>query len=192
MATPRSCGSPASRERFATKATARATRSRQAQRSKSRRSARARSVWRHARSGSTRKGAVGGSQRNRAERRRLAGRSSWPAVMTIMQEPIARSGSVLPRRCHGPHSGTRAPPKVGAKTNDFRPKRMRSSGLEPPRAVKPTRPSTSYSRARCSRERPNRPSSALSRTRRTHMEARVLPRCCHGLGYSSTQGESLA
>ncbi len=29
-------------------------------------------------------------------------------------------------------------------------------------------------------ERPDRPNSAVSRTNRTHMEERVLPRCCHG------------
>ena len=56
---------------------------------------------------------------------------------------------------------------------------MRSSGLEPPRGKLPTRPSTSYTAARCFQQRPDRPSRALSRTHRTYMEQRVLPRRCH-------------
>jgi hypothetical protein len=57
--------------------------------------------------------------------------------------------------------------------------KMRPSGLEPPRGNLPTRPSTSYVPARCVRRRPKRPNGAGSRTHRTHLEQRVLPRCCH-------------
>jgi site-specific DNA recombinase len=56
---------------------------------------------------------------------------------------------------------------------------VRPSGLEPPRAVKPTRPSTSYTTARYVRRRPGRPNSAGFRTHRTHLEQRLLPKCCH-------------
>ena len=48
---------------------------------------------------------------------------------------------LLPRRCHGPPAGVRAA-SSSRKLPDFQRKLMRSSGLEPPRAVKPTRPST--------------------------------------------------
>jgi len=61
---------------------------------------------------------------------------------------------------------------------------MRPSGLEPPRGNLPTRPSTSYTPARCVRRRPNRPLCGVSRTHRTHLEWRLLPRCCHGSGLS--------
>jgi hypothetical protein len=56
---------------------------------------------------------------------------------------------------------------------------MRPSGLEPPRGNLPTRPSTSYTGASYVCRRPERPNSARSRTHRTHLEQRVLPRCCH-------------
>jgi hypothetical protein len=56
---------------------------------------------------------------------------------------------------------------------------MRSSGLEPPRAVKPTRPSTSFAHNRCARRCPDRPFCQGSRPHRTHRSGRVLPRCCH-------------
>jgi hypothetical protein len=78
------------------------------------------------------------------------------------------------------HPGTRhwVPTRVSAlqsqKSDDTRP-----SGLEPPRGNLPTRPSTSYTDARCCQERPDRPNSARSRTHRTHLEGRVLPRRCH-------------
>jgi hypothetical protein len=55
---------------------------------------------------------------------------------------------------------------------------MRPSGLEPPRGNLPTRPSTSYTAARCSQERPDRPNNVGSWPQRTYLE-RVLPRCCH-------------
>jgi hypothetical protein len=55
---------------------------------------------------------------------------------------------------------------------------MRSSGLEPPRAVNPTRPSTSDTGARCVQEHPNRPNSTYPRTHRTHLDRRLLPQCC--------------
>ena len=55
---------------------------------------------------------------------------------------------------------------------------MRSSGLEPPRAVKPTRPSTSNTPARCLQERGDRSNRPLPRTHRTHLDQRVLPRRC--------------
>jgi hypothetical protein len=66
-----------------------------------------------------------------------------------------------------------------ARPQGLQGKLMRSSGLEPPRAVKPTRPSTLYTGARWLQKRPNRPNNGVSRTHRTHLEERVLPRCCH-------------
>src|SRR5271165_3507524 len=56
---------------------------------------------------------------------------------------------------------------------------MRPSGLEPPRGNLPTRPSTLFGPARSVRQRSDRPISGDSLTRRTHLEQRVLPRCCH-------------
>jgi hypothetical protein len=66
------------------------------------------------------------------------------------------------------------------ESDDFLPRKMRPSGLEPPRGNLPTRPSTLFTAARCFRWRPNRPIRGVSRTHRTHLEERVLPRCCHG------------
>jgi site-specific DNA recombinase len=78
-----------------------------------------------------------------------------------------------------------APPSTPRRRGGFSPTNLvRSSGLEPPRAVKPTRPSTSYKADRCVPRRPDRPNSALSRTHRTHMEERVLPQYCHAGGHS--------
>src|ERR1700693_4338576 len=56
---------------------------------------------------------------------------------------------------------------------------VRPSGLEPPREISPPGPSTSYTGARYVRRRPNRSCCAVSRTPRTHLDGRVLPRCCH-------------
>jgi Acetyltransferase (GNAT) domain len=45
---------------------------------------------------------------------------------------------------------------------------MRSRGLEPPRAMKPARPSTLYTTVRYVRRRPKRPDRPVLRTPRTH------------------------
>jgi predicted acylesterase/phospholipase RssA len=60
--------------------------------------------------------------------------------------------------------------------------RVCPSRLEPPRGDLSTRPSTSYTADRCVRARPNRPFRGGSRRHRTHLQGRVLPRCCHGPG----------
>jgi len=56
---------------------------------------------------------------------------------------------------------------------------VRSSGLEPPRAVKPTRPSTLFAPNSYVRRWPDRPSCGVSRKHRPHRSGRVLPQCCH-------------
>jgi site-specific DNA recombinase len=61
-----------------------------------------------------------------------------------------------------------APPALAGR-GGFSPTMMvRPSGLEPPRTVKSTRPSTSYARAICVRRRPHRPFCPGFRTWRTH------------------------
>jgi hypothetical protein len=69
---------------------------------------------------------------------------------------------------------------VGSKTDDFQAKSMRSSGLEPPRGILPTRPSTLYIGAIYVRQRPERRDRPGLRTHRTDLAWRVSPRCCHG------------
>ncbi len=59
-------------------------------------------------------------------------------------------------------------------------KMVRSSGLEPPRTIRSTRPSTRFARGIWVRGRSDRPFCASSRTHRTGLEGWVLPRCCHG------------
>jgi hypothetical protein len=98
------------------------------------------------------------------------------------------------RICHWQIPNTSPGPRRGGSKDEKTPLsgafRMRPSGLEPPRRNLSTRPSTPYSPARCSQERPNRPNSAVSRTHRTHMEQRVLPRCCHAMAGISARGGS--
>jgi hypothetical protein len=56
---------------------------------------------------------------------------------------------------------------------------MRSSGLEPPRALQPTRPSTGYAGRRCVLGRPDRPFGALFWTYWTHLAAWMFSKCSH-------------
>jgi hypothetical protein len=58
--------------------------------------------------------------------------------------------------------------------------RMRSSGLEPPRAVKPTRPSTRYTGGSCVSDGPMRPFYGRIGTQRTLWTVRLLSNLCHG------------
>jgi len=133
--------------------------------------------------------------------RRLINQAIFKALYILDQEvasaeyaePFARLRTIQSRICDAPISKPQrrvlAPTRgqalfrFGSISTDL----VRSSGLEPPRAAKPTRPSTSYTRTRCLQERPNRPNSALSRTHRTHIEERVLPRCRHADGASWAQ-----
>jgi hypothetical protein len=56
--------------------------------------------------------------------------------------------------------------------------RMRSSGLEPPRAVKPTRPSTRYTGGSCVSDSPMRPFYGRIGTQRTFWTVRLLSNFC--------------
>jgi site-specific DNA recombinase len=63
----------------------------------------------------------------------------------------------------------------------FSPKIMvRSSGLEPPRAVKPTRPSTGFAGRRCIRGRPDRPICSVLWIHWTGLEGWMFSKCSHG------------
>ncbi|HEV7942429.1 MAG TPA: recombinase family protein [Solirubrobacteraceae bacterium] len=56
---------------------------------------------------------------------------------------------------------------------------VRSSGLEPPRAVKPTRPSTGFGGCRWVRGHPDRPFWAAFWTYRTHLARWMFSKCSH-------------
>jgi hypothetical protein len=91
-----------------------------------------------------------------------------------------------PTRARNGSHGSRDGPTPNRR-GGFSPMMMvRSSGLEPPRAVKPTRPSTPSMSVIYVRGHPDRPLCAVSWTHRTHMDGRLLPNCCHAL--SRAQG----
>ena len=59
---------------------------------------------------------------------------------------------------------------------------MRPRGLEPPRTIQSTRPSTRYGRRRLVQGRPDRPFWADCRTHLTHPERWMFSGCSHAVG----------
>jgi hypothetical protein len=107
--------------------------------------------------------------------------SRWPAGLGGGMEttPTPR-GRVLPNAAaadYTPHRVVRAHTERAPAQRHLP---MRPSGLEPPRAVKLTRPSTRRTARRWVQPVPNRPFCGLSRTRWTYRTIWMLSRCCHG------------
>jgi hypothetical protein len=74
---------------------------------------------------------------------------------------------------------------------------MRPRGLEPPRTIQSTRPSTGCMGCRYVQRRPKRPTCAVSRTHWTGWTIWTLSKCCHGRSLaravsSSRRGPSLS
>ena len=83
-----------------------------------------------------------------------------------------------PAKTQGPDPNRgREPFRVGSISEHL----VRPSGLEPPRTVKSTRPSTLDGRRRSVQRRPKRPFCEVSETRWTHWTVWTLPKCCHGV-----------
>jgi hypothetical protein len=108
----------------------------------------------------------------------------WPSKSGCGHLRHGRAPSVATIRLLGgppPHSGVK-----------LRGKLMRSSGLEPPRAVKPTRPSTSFSGSTCVCPRRDRPVSGVPQTRRTRRTMWLLSEICHASFVSNVEPEPVA